>query len=167
MIRIATSSALFTYLSVAPASIDTVAGDGRINLAAEPPASLDVLVVDAFTGDAIPAHLLTKEALALYLEKLRPGGVILFHTTNSYVDVDRVVTGAAAMNGLAGTIRDDGKGTGDQPAGGSPSEWIVLARGQRDLGSLLMDPGWTTLDSIEPVTWTDDYSDIVRVLRWH
>src|SRR6185437_9470115 len=83
--RIARDPRFFTYITDSRASIRVVLGDGRLSLGHEPDALLDLLVLDAFSSDAIPVHLLTREALQLYLQKLAPGGVLLFHLSNRYL----------------------------------------------------------------------------------
>lgn len=166
VVQIAENEDLFTYLADAPAHVETVEGDGRLNLAAEPPASFDVVMLDAFTGDAVPAHLLTREAMADYLLRLRPEGILVFNVSNRYVDVSRVVAGAAADLGMVGVVRGDDAIVAAQTPGRDASEWVVVARDVESLGSLAVDLGWRPLTELDPVLWTDDYSDLVSVLRW-
>src|SRR6202007_281755 len=90
----------FTFLHDSPARVDVVLGDARLSLAAQPPQRFNVIVVDAFSGDAIPVHLLTREALALYRRHLQPNGIIVFHVSNQYIDLEPVVAGIADDAGL-------------------------------------------------------------------
>src|SRR5580704_425351 len=90
----------FTFLHDSPAQIDVVLGDARLSLAAEPPQHFNVIVVDAFSGDAIPVHLLTREALVLYRRHLQPNGIIVFHVSNQYIDLEPVIAGIAGDAGL-------------------------------------------------------------------
>lgn len=166
VVEIATTDELFTYLADAPASVDTNEGDGRLGLAAEPSRTIDVIMVDAFTGDAVPAHLLTREAVELYLGRLRPSGILVFNTSNRFVDVSRVVAGAAEETGMVGIVRGDDEAATASASGRDPSEWVVVARTEDDLGALPTAPGWHPLSDLDPVLWTDDYSDLVSVLRW-
>ncbi len=90
----------FTFLHDSTAQTDVVLGDARLSLAAEAPQHFNVIVVDAFSGDAIPVHLLTREALALYRRHLQPDGIIAFHVSNQYVDLEPVIAGIASDAGL-------------------------------------------------------------------
>ncbi len=131
-----------------------------------PDASYDVIVLDAFSSDAIPAHLVTREAFELYEQKLRPGGVILANVTNSYLDVRAVVAGGAQSIGMVGLAQTDTDVAAAPPGEKEVSSWVVLARSPEDLGALTGDPRWTPLDQLDrTVLWTDDFSDILSVLR--
>ena len=104
--------------------------------AAVPDGTFGLLVLDAFSSDAVPAHLLTREALALYARKLGPGGLLAFHLSNQYLSLVPVVAGAAAAEGLIGLKRLGGVTAAEADAGISPSGWVVLAREARDLEPL-------------------------------
>lgn len=165
VIRIASDPALFTFVRDSAATVRLVEGDGRLRIAEAPDASLDVIVLDAFNSDAVPAHLVTREAFELYARKLRPGGLLLANVTNTYLDVRAVVAGGGGAAGLVGLTREDHE-LGVAPAGWKePSSWVVLARDRDDLGPLTSDPRWIPLDRIDrSVLWTDDFSDILSVL---
>ena len=90
----------FTYIRDSGAKIDVVPGDARASLASEPPQGFDVLVVDAFSGDAIPVHLLTREALALYRRHLAPGGILAFHISNQHINLGPPIAVLAESSGL-------------------------------------------------------------------
>ena len=166
VMHLASDPSLFTYLRDTPAAVHLVEGDGRLRIAQAPDAAFDVIVLDAFSSDAIPAHLVTREAFQLYEQKLRPGGVILANVTNSYLDVRAVVAGGARSIGLVGLAQTD-RDVGAAPTGEKEiSSWVVLARSADDLGTLSSDPRWTPLDQLDrTVLWTDDFSDILSVLR--
>jgi hypothetical protein len=158
----------FTYLRDCPRGrVNVVVGDGRLNLAKEPDGAFDVIMVDAFSGDAIPVHLLTREAIELYKRKLSPKGMIFFHITNTYIDLRSVVANGVAAAGLHARHVDFNVQMLTPFA--LPSEWVVAARPeQNDLlpFTWLLTP-WSELkpDTDAPL-WTNDRSSILRHLRW-
>jgi hypothetical protein len=166
VIRIARDPALFRFITESPARIDIAEADGRLWLAAQPAGTFDLIVLDAFSSDAVPAHLLTREAIEMYLTKLRPGGRLMFNTSNSYLDVRSVVVGSAGALGLAGFTRHDADLT-LAPAGDKEvSEFVVVSRDAAALGELADDPRWTPIADVDRrVIWTDDFSDILGVLK--
>ena len=111
---------------------------------------------------------MTQEAVGLYLAKLTPGGVLLFHVSNRYLDLTQVVAQAAARLKLAALVQHDVALSDKETAEGKlPSSWVVLARQQQTLASLAADPRWMPLAGNGQVdAWTDDYSNILQVLRW-
>jgi hypothetical protein len=122
-------------------------------------------VLDAFSSDAVPAHLLTREALALYLSKLAPDGVIAFHVSNRSLQLERVAGGIARDAGLASRIFDDGQG---EQFGKDASTWVAVARTDADFGPLASDTNWPEFDTAVSrlEVWRDDFSDILSVFRW-
>ncbi|HEX7315800.1 MAG TPA: fused MFS/spermidine synthase [Pyrinomonadaceae bacterium] len=167
VVNIARDPKLFTYLSAcAGASQNVVLGDARLRLREAAPAAYDLIVLDAFSSDAVPAHLMTREALALYLSKLAPGGIIAFHVSNRSLKLERVAGGIAREAGLASRIFDDGRHGSDQ--GLDPSTWVAVARTAEDLGPLANDTNWPEFDPAvyELEVWRDDFSDILSVFRW-
>jgi SAM-dependent methyltransferase len=158
----------FSYLGDTPAKVDIAMGDARLSLAAEPATQFDVLAVDAFSGDAIPVHLLTQEAFAVYLRHLKPGGILAIHTSNTYLNLNPVVQLLADNAGYPArliTNRDNLRKLIDA------SDWVLVTRNDRFLSEL----DATTLQ--EPIEvpprlrlWTDDYNnlfEIVRPVRFH
>ncbi len=142
-----------------------VTGDGRLSLAHDTNARYDVLIVDAFGGDAPPVHLLTREALQLYFTRLAPGGVLAFNVSNKYVNLTSVLANVGADLGLATYQRVDLEGTPSSVAAGIfPSAWIVMGRSGADLARLVAHPGWVAAqtDASHPV-WTDDFSNVLSV----
>ncbi len=157
----------FTYLQTcAPESV-VVIGDARLELAKLPPGSFDVLVVDAFTSDAIPLHLLTKEAMAVYLEALATDGLAVVHISNRYIELEPVIAAIAHEFGLAAAIRND------NPADRTsltPSAWVVLSRDPARLKALAQarpDAPWDELGPPASRVWTDDYASILPHIRWN
>jgi spermidine synthase len=148
--------------------MDVVLGDGRLSLAAAPPHGYDLLVVDAFNSDAIPIHLLTREALSLYLGKLSESGIILFHLSNRFLDLEPVVGRLAQAAGLSAVIRENTARTRSLvETGAAPSIWAALSPRATSLTGLQHDPQWRQLRVSKRVRlWTDDFSNIFSVYRW-
>jgi hypothetical protein len=155
----------FTFLSDSPARTHVALGDGRLLLQRRdgaPP--FDVLAIDAFSGDTIPVHLLTREAVALYLSRLAPRGVIALHVSNRHLDLRPVVRQIAADLGLQLAYVEDPEYESDGPEK-SPSDWILLARERGVIDHALVREGTRELPSSPPRrAWTDDYSNIVQVM---
>jgi SAM-dependent methyltransferase len=152
----------FTYLSDSEATIETALGDARLVLEREPPQGFDVLAIDAFSSDAIPVHLITSEALAIYRKHMKPSGIIAFHVTNRYLDLVPVVDALARAQGLvAAFISDDGNGNL-----ASRSEWVLLTKNFKALQKPVIADATTP---IEPHPdwrlWTDDFNNLVQVLK--
>jgi hypothetical protein len=166
--RIARDPRYFTYLRDCPPTSTVVLGDARLSLAAAPDHSYDLILLDAFSSDAIPTHLLTREALALYLSKLTDGGAVVFHISNRYLDLRPVVTELARDARVAGVIGTDVKLTEQQRVMSKVrSVWVALSPRATDLATLARQPGWQLLPPRADVrVWTDDYSDIFGVFRW-
>jgi hypothetical protein len=167
--RIASNPRYFTFLSQCAPTARIVLGDARLNLRDAPDSSYDLIVLDAFSGDTIPMHLMTSEALALYLRKLAPGGMIAFHISNLYLDLEPTLGALARNDGLVClTSNDSGVSQTQMDAGKFPSKWMVMARSQADFGALAMDSRW--IPAIVPPgtqAWTDDYSNLLRVIKWN
>ena len=165
--RIASNPAYFTFLGDSRAAVRLVIGDGRVKLAAAPDAAYDLIVLDAFSSDAVPVHLLTREAVELYSTKLRPGGVLAFHVTNRYLDLEPVVAGVARTLGLEGVSQSHDVSPAENRAGATSSHWIVLARSRSSLAPLVADPRWRPLESRSGLpVWTDQFSNLLDVLEW-
>ena len=166
--RIARDPRYFTYLSDSLArSSEVVLGDARLRLRDAPAAGYGLIVLDAFSSDAIPMHLLTREALRLYRGKLADGGLIAFHISNRYIDISPVLGILARDAGLVHRIRDDSAITPEQGrAGKDRSIWVVMAAHGADLGALLQDTRWKEAKSRpDQAAWTDDWSEIFTHLK--
>jgi hypothetical protein len=161
IVEVARDPDLFTYLQDSQARIRTVVGDGRLRLVEEPEESLDLIVLDAFSSDSIPVHLLTVEAMADYATRLRAGGLLAVHISNRVFDLRPVLRGAAEELGWEGLVCSKG---GDSP-GATDSTWVVLAPDRSRLIRLVDRPGWQQLPD-EPVRWSDDFSSLLPVLDW-
>lgn len=166
VVRIASNTEWFCYLDQSAVKPRVLLGDARLSLAADT-VRYDVLVLDAYSSDAVPVHLLTREAVRQYVDRLTPGGVLALHLSNRHFDLERVVARIAHESGLAHRIRVERATTAEEAARGRvSSSWAVLAREERDLGPLLADTRWRRLRlaHVSPL-WTDDYSSLISVLR--
>jgi hypothetical protein len=160
--RVATE--YFSYLHDSEATIDIVLGDARLSIEREKPQNYDVLAVDAFSGDAIPAHLITREAVQLFRRHLAEGGILAYHVSNRYLDLAPVLGTIAVAEKLAALQIDDYKGVGDGNSIKSPSTWVLLAEKPEALAPLQQfgkepeaKPEWRI--------WSDDYHNLFQVLR--
>jgi hypothetical protein len=165
VVKLATTR--FTYLRRCPAKVDIELGDARLSmereLAAGQSQQFDILALDAFSSDAIPVHLLTKEAFALYWKHLRPDGVLAVHTSNRYLDLRPVVERLAAELGLlAVTVSDE-----EHESWVYPTTWILVTRNIRfaDDPELLAAGELATGNLMAKPLWTDDYASLFQVLR--
>ena len=157
----------FTFLSESPATIEVVLGDGRLSLEREPNQGFDVLAMDAFSGDSIPMHLLTREAMAIYMRHLKPAGVLAFQATNRFIDIAPVVAGLAEEYGLTAVlISDTPQDTGGANYWLSATDQILVTSNHRLLQSdqiretgkvLAARPGFRI--------WTDDYNNLFHILK--
>lgn len=154
----------FTFIADARAPIDIVEGDARLSLSREPPQDLDLLVLDAFAGDAIPVHLLTREAFALYLTHLAPGGLIAAHVSNRNLDLVPVVADAARELHLEARVVES-RGAISDDAYCFRATWVLVARE----AARFARPPLEDLPRVTPPTdftgWTDDRSSVLAVLK--
>ena len=150
----------FTFVKDSPAKVETQVGDGRLSLEHElsqgQPQKYDVLIVDAFRGDAIPLHLLTREAMEIYTKELRgPDSVVAFHISNWYLDLAPVVVGLGNSQQMSSVAVSTGG-----------ARWIFLSRNPASLALPKMKEFATPVPlSRAPLLWTDDYSNLLQVLR--
>lgn len=169
IVRIAKDPQYFTYYQAAEsrgAKLHTVVGDARLKLNEAVDESYDLIVLDAFSSDAIPVHLLTREAMELYLRKLTPEGVIAVHISNRYLRLETILGNVQRELGLTGLKQFDDEGDEKAP-GKSPSDWVLLARKHDVLGPLTDDPRWTSLaDNPTIAVWSDNFSNVLAVLDW-
>lgn len=157
----------FTFLKDSPAAVSVVLGDGRLSLEREPSQQFDVLAMDAFSGDSIPMHLLTREAMGIYLRHLKPGGVLAFQATNRFIDIGPVVASLAREHGLTALLVSD---TPENTEGAdywlSATDQILVTSRQalldapalREAGQVLQPPPGFRV-------WTDDYNNLLGVLK--
>jgi hypothetical protein len=167
VVSIAQTAEYFTYLHLcASSSTRIVLGDARLQLQNAPDQHYGLIVLDAFNSDAIPLHLMTQEAIALYTSKLAAGGMLAFHISNRSLKLDTVLAGLAKRNGsLVLTLAD---GEHNPTTGKDPSEWLVMARQSPAFEGLAKDPRWRPVEGGNDArAWTDDFSNIVSVFRWY
>jgi len=154
----------FLFLRDSGARIEITLGDARLSLESEPPQKFDALLVDAFSGDAIPVHLLTKEAFAIYLRHLKSDGILAIHVSNQFLDLAPIVAQLAALNHLPAREFISGK---DESRRLLAATWIVMTR----------NPGFWSRPEIarasRPISvrpdlrpWTDDYNNLLQVMQW-
>jgi hypothetical protein len=161
----------FTFLNDAQnrgVRVQVTPGDARLSLAQAPDGAFDLIFADAFSSDAVPMHLLTREALELYSSKLADGGMIAFNVTNRYVNLEPVLGALASHAGLACISRKENAQDlteAEQLQGKTASHWVVMARRQADLGRLADRSGWREVPP-GPTEWTDDFSNLLGAFRW-
>src|SRR5579859_502440 len=167
--RIAANPRYFTFLEQCAPKTQVILGDARLKLRDTPDGSYDLLALDAFSGDSIPMHLMTREALALYQRTLAPGGMLAFHISSLYLQIAPTLGTLAQDAGLICLIGDDTNVTQAQiDAGKFPSKWIVMARSRGDLGEIGTDARWAPVP-VPPgaKVWTDDYSNLLTIIKWN
>ena len=155
---------LFTYLRDSPAQNTIIPGDGRASLTKESPQQFDVLVIDAFSGDAIPLHLLTTQAIALYQRHLAPGGILAFHVSNQYVDLAPEITLLAANAHLTPILIDSPANTAE---GAYRASWVLVTNNPTFLNDPAVTANTVPIDKVPGTRlWTDDYSSLVPLLKF-
>ena len=167
--RIARDPRYFRYLQDCRAeALDIIVGDARQRLQAAPDHAYQLIVIDAFSSDTVPVHLLSREAIRLYRAKLAPNGLLVLNLSNRYLDLDPVLGRQAADAGLVCRVCYDLKGTEEEiRAGKRASLWAVIAASERDLLSLAANPRWQPARlRLHARVWTDDYSDLARYLMF-
>ena len=167
VVHIAQNAEYFTYLekcAVGPTKI--VLGDARLQLQNAPDNHYGLIVLDAFNSDAVPVHLMTQEAIALYTSKLAIGGMLVFQISNRSLKLDTVLANLAKRNGAMALSLIDGEH--DPVSGKDPSEWVVMAQHSPAFDVLSQNPRSRLLQGrTESAAWTDDFSNVLRVLRWY
>ncbi len=167
VVEVAMNPSLFTYMSKSQGTQEVVLGDARITLKKQPPQSLGMIVFDIFTSDAVPVHVITQEAMAGYLEKLAPGGVMMFNISNRYLDFAPLFRALAEDQGLFVLRREDKEVSAeDRAEGRSPAIWVALAREKSTLVGLTEAKGWKVPEKRENFQlWRDDFSNVLSLLR--
>jgi spermidine synthase len=174
MVRIARNPAIFTFLSRCAPQAKVVLGDARLSLSREPAGRLDLLAVDAFSSDAIPIHLLTREALQVYRRALKPDGLLLVHISNRYLDLEPVLAAAAKRDGWRAAAFDYSPEPEEAGRNLSRSIWVAMAKDEETLTTLRIATAedahlWRPLRGRPGFPgWTDDYASILPLLEdWH
>jgi hypothetical protein len=163
--RIARDPKIYQYISECAPETKVVLGDARLRLADAPDGSYDLIFVDAFIGAAIPIHLLTREAIAMYFTKLKPNGIVAMHISNMNLELASVAAGVAEANGAIARIYDGG----DVEPNPDLHHWVprvaAIARREEDFGALAKSAFWPVRKADpDQRVWTDDYSNIVGAL---
>jgi len=162
IVKLTTEKDFFTYLEVSDPETFVVFGDGRLRFKRAKWHFYDFIILDAFSSDAIPVHLLTRESLRLYLSKLRKNGIIAFHTSNRYLRLPPVIGNLAKDLNLSSIVQYD---QGDSYR--TSSEWVLLARKKEYFKELVNDPRWRMLEGNPKLKmWTDDYSNIFEIFEF-
>lgn len=170
VVEIASNPAYFSYLydaNKAGAKIVAFVGDGRLGMRDRPDDTYDLIVVDAFSSDAIPVHLITREAVQIYMSKLKPGGVLAFHLSNRYFDLPPVVARIAQSLSLQCWLLNDNTSTKRQEEEGkAETTWVAVVRDDAALGPISRYPTrWLRMAGAETdPLWTDDYASVFRAL---
>jgi hypothetical protein len=161
VITIARDPRRFSFVSSCAPNLSVVLGDARLTLAHEPDGAYDLIIIDAYSSDAIPIHLATREAMAIYKAKLAPHGVVMMHISNRHLELESVVVGIAAANGLKTWLWTNDDDEDDDENYIFPSDVAISAQDPADIGALAHAKTWV-LTAANPAlrTWTDDYSNI-------
>ncbi|MSU50760.1 MAG: ferrichrome ABC transporter permease [Opitutus sp.] len=160
----------FSYIAGSQAKVEIVMGDGRLSMENEPPQNLDFLIMDAFSSDAVPVHLLTKEAFEIYQRHLKPDGVILVNISNRYLDLRPVVENAARAFGFPVHTIESENGGGDEDEGGwwlYSSTWMILSKNKAfmERPALRSAASAPATERVEIPLWTDDYTSMFKILQ--
>jgi hypothetical protein len=160
MVDTAKDPKFFTYFQNCAPDVKPVIGDARLTFAREPDGVYDVIIVDAYSSDAIPIHLATNEAMKIYKDKLAPQGVVVMHVSNRHLELESVVVGIAGANDLKSWVYDEDSGRDDEYI--FSTDVVVSAREEADVGSLASSDKWEETPPTEGQrVWTDDYSNIL------
>ena len=157
------ASEYFHYLEDSQADVNIVMGDARLNMEKQADGQFGLILVDAFSSDSIPVHLLTKEALELYFKKVGKNGLVAIHTSNRYLSLEPVLANLAKDLGLQIRVNHDKE---DMTVGKLASTWVLLTRDVAGLGNLAKNPAWIAMESRPSYPhWTDDFTSVLTILR--
>jgi hypothetical protein len=169
VVRIAEDENYFRFLSTCQAdSRKVVLGDARRQITKVPDCTFDLIILDGFCSDAIPVHLLTREAIRLYFQKLTAHGVLAVHISNDHLDLPPLLARLAADHDppLAAIFWNDVSQDNERWPGKSPSQWMVLARNESDLGKIAKKPSiWEKVKVVPGPVWRDDFANVLRVWK--
>lgn len=173
MVRIARNPANFSFIADCAPRVPIVIGDARVRLREVPAGSLDMLAIDAFSSDAIPLHLLTREAFDVYARALQPEGIALVHISNRYVDLEPVLRAFEEQGGWHALVREDMPDGADMLLSRTGSIWVAMARNRGALDRLAVATEsvpdgrgqWRPLSDVKAARlWTDDYASVLPLL---
>jgi hypothetical protein len=160
MVDAARDPRYFSYIKNCEPDLDPVIGDARLTFAREPDGVYDLVIVDAYSSDAIPIHLATEQAMAIYKEKLAPQGAVVMHVSNRHLELSSVVVGIAEANGLTSWVYNEDSGRDNEYI--FATSVVVSARAKADVGTLASSDLWTPTDAkANQRVWTDDYSNVL------
>jgi len=165
VVDIALNPALFGFMTECGKDAALHLGDARIVLQKQTDLRYDVLIIDAYSSDAVPVHLATVEALDLYRNRLKPGGVLVFHISNRFYDLSRPIAAAAKALGLAGRVQTHKPDEAGKSDGDTVVYAMLLAASEADLGPLATDPDWAALPVVTNAPWTDDHANLLSALK--
>jgi hypothetical protein len=160
MVDTARDPKYFTYIQSCQSDLKPVIGDARLTFAKEPDGVYDLIIVDAYSSDAIPIHLATQQAMKIYKDKLAPQGAVVMHVSNRHLELESVVVGIADANELKSWVFDEDSGRDDEYI--FATDVVICAREEADVGKLASSDKWTETEPTENQrVWTDDYSNIL------
>ena len=166
--KIATNEKYFTFLHDSNTKYKIILGDGRLSVKKSPDKYFDLLILDAFSSDAIPMHLITQEAIKIYLSKIKENGIIAFHISNRFINLQPVLANLACSLDLLCLVNSDLEvGKKDRENGREPSIWVIMTSKKTNLGKLANDTRWKLLSgNANTKVWSDDFSNILSVFNW-
>jgi hypothetical protein len=160
MVDTARDPKYFTFIKNCEPDLQPVIGDARLTFAKEPDGLYDLIIVDAYSSDAIPIHLATQEAMNIYKDKLTPQGAVLMHVSNRHLELASVVVGIADANDLKSWVYNEDSGRDDEYI--FTTAVVISAREEADVGSLASSEQWVLTEANNNQrVWTDDYSNIL------
>ena len=162
-IEIASNPKNFTFVDSCRANLTMIVGDGRLRMAEQPDKKFNAIVLDAFSSDSIPTHLLTDEALTVYRSKLADDGLLLLHITNRNINLEPVVKGLASQQNMSALMREDN--SAEPTYARTRSTWVAMSTDPATIEPLRKQRNWTNLGGRE-VTWTDNFSNIATLIRY-
>jgi spermidine synthase len=167
VVSIAKDTRYFSFLSGCAADAPIVLGDGRLSLAGAPDGAYDLIIMDSFASDAIPVHLVTREALALYLSKITGRGIVLFQVTNQFMDLVPVLARLAEDARVAALMPGPRLDVSfEERLAALPSTWVAISRDASRLAPLIGEENWMPLPKPPPGrVWTDDFSNVLSALK--
>ena len=164
VVNFSTRSGIFTFEPQCAPDAKVVLGDARLGVQGLPDNSLDVLVVDAFSSDAVPAHLLTKEAIGLYLRKLSPNGVVILHLSNRNLDLVGEASRVVREGGFGGLWTSSDSAPSTDYYTSFATSVMIITRDQATANTLLLGPEWAPAEELKGRAWSDEYINLVRPL---
>jgi hypothetical protein len=167
VLRIARDSGIFTYLKYAGGTVDFVMGDGRQTMQSAPDHEYGIIILDAFSSDAIPTHLMTIEAVKMYFQKARDGGLVVFHVSNRYLALEPILAAIADKLGVVAVTTNDFERLDIREPGQLAARYVVLAKDMDVLQPLTNLKYWQQIKAVEGFpAWSDRYCDLISAIEW-